>query len=137
MHNTDTRRTVYVASPCRGDVEINLRFARAVAAHMARRGDTPLGSHLILAGALDDEVPSDRSCGLDVGLHLVSKCDLLYAFVEKGCKPSEGVSLEVAEAGRPDIGIPVHWFTFTLEGGKAVVTPAGWNTPWAVLEVAA
>ncbi len=129
------RRAIYVCSPCRGDVEINLRFARAVAAHIARHGDTSVGSHLILAGPLDDEVPSDRSCGLDAGLHLVSLCDLLYAFVEAGSEPSQGVGLESAEAVR--LGIPVHWFTFTLEGGKAVIIPLGWSTPWAVLEVAA
>ncbi len=127
---------MYVASPCRGNVKQNLRFARAVAAHLARRGDTPLGSHLILAGALDDEVPTDRDCGMKAGLHLVSKCDLLYAFVEEGSSPSEGVALEAAEAGRPEIDIPIHWFTFTLECGKAVVTPLGWSTPWATLEVA-
>lgn len=130
------RRTIYVASPCRGEVASNLRFARAVAAHIARRGNTPVGSHLVLAAALDDEVPSDRSCGLDAGLHLVSKCDLLYAFVKAGSEPSEGVGLEAAEA--VSLHIPVHWFTFTLDdSGKAVVTPLGWKTPWATLEVAA
>ena len=108
-------RTLYIASPCRGDVEANMAVAREIAGYFAREGYTPIGSHLVLAGVLNDEDPADRAVALEVGLHMVTICDLLFAFCPEGETPSEGVMGEVALARR--LGLEVRWFTYRTDNG--------------------
>ena len=109
------KQTLYIASPCRGDVEGNMAVARGLAGYFARQGFTPLGSHLVLAGELDDENPRDREVAIEVGKHMVTLCDALFAFYPEGGVPSEGVTGEVQVAIAA--GLEVRWYTFRTDHG--------------------
>ena len=125
MMNNDTlrefglpvgKRTLYIASPCRGDVTSNMAVARELAGRFARQGYSPIGSHLVLAGVLDDDDPADRAVALEVGRHLVTVCDLLWAFYPEGGSPSEGVVREVQVAIKA--GLEVRWYTYRTDNGR-------------------
>ena len=63
-------RLVIVESPCAGDVELNVAYARAAVLDCLERGEAPFASHLLYTqqGILDDGRPYDRHRGISAGL---------------------------------------------------------------------
>lgn len=61
---------VILESPYAGDIELNLRYARACMRDCLIRGEAPLASHLLYtqSGILDDGDPFQRKLGIDAGL---------------------------------------------------------------------
>jgi len=60
---------VIIESPYGGDVERNVRYARACMADCLSRGEAPFASHLVYTqpGVLDDTVPAERELGIQAG----------------------------------------------------------------------
>lgn len=63
-------RLVIIESPFAGDVEKNIRYARACVRDSLLRGESPIASHLLYTqeGILNDDVPAERQHGIDAGL---------------------------------------------------------------------
>ena len=63
-------KRVIIESPYAGDVERNLRYARAAMKDCLHRGEAPYASHLLYTqeGVLDDDVPGERKLGISAGL---------------------------------------------------------------------
>ena len=63
-------KRVILESPYAGDVETNIRYARACLRDCLLRGEAPLASHLLYTqeGVLDDDVPGERALGIEAGL---------------------------------------------------------------------
>lgn len=63
-------RRVIIESPYAGDVEQNVRYAKAAMRDCLARGEAPLASHLLYTqpGILDDLVPEEREQGIAAGL---------------------------------------------------------------------
>ena len=53
-----------------GKIERNVAYARACARDCVLRGEAPIASHLLLTqrGILRDEIPKERSLGIEAGL---------------------------------------------------------------------
>lgn len=77
-------RRVVIESPYAGDVERNLRYARACLLDSLRRGEAPIASHLLLTQVLDDDHPSDRETGIRAGLAWHQSADLVAFYVDLG-----------------------------------------------------
>lgn len=92
---------VYIASPLRGDIENNLRKASAYCRAAMEAGAVPIAPHLYFASYLDDTKPSERRTGMEMGLHMLRRCDELWVFGV----PSEGMQREIEFAQA--IEIPV------------------------------
>lgn len=62
-------KLVIVESPFAGDVETNVRYARAAIRDCLLRGEAPYASHLLYTqeGVLDDDIPSEREHGIQAG----------------------------------------------------------------------
>jgi hypothetical protein len=62
-------RRVIVESPYAGDIERNVRYARAAVADCIKRGEAPIASHLLFTqpGVLDDSKPEERKLGIEAG----------------------------------------------------------------------
>lgn len=60
---------VVLESPFAGDVERNLRYARACVLDCFRRGEAAYASHLFYTqeGVLDDTIPEQRKLGIEAG----------------------------------------------------------------------
>ncbi len=95
---------VVIESPFAGDVERNVRYARAAMRDCLLRGEAPFASHLIYTqpGVLDDLVPDERRLGIEAGLVWGAKAALTAVYTDLGI--SAGMELGIARAhvmGRP------------------------------------
>lgn len=97
-------RFVCLESPYAGDVEANLGYARRAMRDSLLRGEYPIASHLLYTqdGILDDDVPEERSLGMEAGLAWAGFAELTVAYVDLGISRGmqEGIR-RAREAGRP------------------------------------
>lgn len=63
-------KLVMIESPYAGNVERNVKYARACVRHSLSLGEAPIASHLLYTqpGILDDNIPEEREWGIDAGL---------------------------------------------------------------------
>lgn len=106
-------KLVYICSPYAGDIEKNVRFARAACLYAAEHGCAPVAVHLLYPQLLDDAIPAQREIGIQMGLRVLASCDELWICGER---ISLGMSCEITEAER--LGIPVRSLsTEQIQGG--------------------
>lgn len=79
-------KLVIVESPYAGDVEANVKYARAAMRDSLNRGEAPIASHLLYTqpGILRDDVPEERQWGIDAGLAWREVAELAAFYVDKG-----------------------------------------------------
>lgn len=107
-------RMVYVASAMRGDIEGNLKKAAAYCHAAAEAGAVPIAPQLYFSAYLDDRVPEERAEGMEMGLHILKRCDELWVFGS----PTEGMRAEIrlAESAKmPILYIPEETINKILE----------------------
>lgn len=77
---------VIMESPYAGDVNRNLRYARAALRDCLDRGESPLASHLLYTqpGILDDANPDERTLGIAAGIAWAKCCDRAVFYVDLG-----------------------------------------------------
>ncbi len=61
---------VIIESPFAGDLDKNIKFARACMRDSLSRGESPFAMHLLYTqeGILDDDIPEERNWGIEAGL---------------------------------------------------------------------
>jgi hypothetical protein len=52
----------------RNDAKLNLAYAKSLCRYLALRGDAPYASHVFATQFLNDELPEERICGIELGL---------------------------------------------------------------------
>jgi hypothetical protein len=92
-------RTIYVAHPYAADPKRNRERVRRIARRLALEGHLPLAPQLYQPQFLDERTERDLALGICLGLVRLSDEVRVYG------EPSEGMRLEIAEAGR--LGIPI------------------------------
>lgn len=100
-------RLVIVEHPYAGDVEANLRYARAAMRDCFMRGEVPYASALLFTqpGVLDDNDPAERAMGIAGGLAWGRHAEATVVYEDRGI--SEGMRLGIADAHRN--GRPVEY----------------------------
>ncbi|MEG0952326.1 MAG: DUF4406 domain-containing protein [Niameybacter sp.] len=88
-------KMVYICSPLRGDMEMNIQRANRFCRFTARNEVLPLAPHTIFTQWLDDTDPDEREAGIYLGLELLTKCDEVWVF---GSRISEGMTREIGLA---------------------------------------
>lgn len=98
-------KLVILESPYAGDVEANIKFARACMRDCLLRGEAPIASHLLYTqpGVLDDSIPSERAHGIAAGLAWRFFADYSVFYTDKGW--SKGMFEALHSAVRE--GLPV------------------------------
>ncbi|OCN00874.1 hypothetical protein A7X67_10555 [Clostridium sp. W14A] len=99
-------KLVYICSPYAGDVESNVRFAKAACRYAMKQGCAPVAVHLLYPQILNDAVPAERKAGIQMGLRVLASCEELWAC---GDTISHGMSCEIAKAKR--LGITVRYLS--------------------------
>lgn len=97
-------RFVIVESPYAGNVERNVKYARAALRDCLMRGEAPFASHLLYTqpGVLRDGVPKERARGVEVGLDIASRADATVVYADLGISPGMAQGIAHAEKlGRP------------------------------------
>lgn len=100
-------RLVIIESPYAGDVDQNVRYARACVRDSLLRGEAPIASHLLYTqeGVLDDNIPRERQHGIDAGLAWRAVAEASVVYTDKGI--SRGMEYGIAAA--KEAGIPVEY----------------------------
>jgi len=82
-------RRVVIESPFAGEVEANIKYARACLRDSLHRGEYPIASHLLYTqpGVLDDDVPEERALGIEAGLSWGELADETVVYVDRGISP--------------------------------------------------
>jgi len=97
-------KLVSIESPYAGDVERNVRYAKACVRDCLRRGEAPYASHLFFTqdGLLDDTVPEERKLGMEAGKAWELHADLTAVYTDLGMSSGVKWGIEKAKAaGRP------------------------------------
>ena len=107
-------KLVYICSPYAGDIEANIRFAKAACLYASEQGCAPVAVHLMYPQLLDDSIPAQREIGIRMGLRILAACDELWIC---GSRISHGMSCEIAEAER--LGITIRNISAEqIQGGR-------------------
>lgn len=97
-------KRVILESPYAGDVERNLRYARAALKDSLSRGEAPMASHLLYTqvGVLDDTKPEERSLGIEAGLVWGSSAEETVVYTDLGISTGMQYGIDRAvDGGRP------------------------------------
>ena len=92
-------RTI-IESPFAGDVERNIRYARACVRDSLARGEAPFASHLFYTqpGILNDEIPAERWTGILSGLIWAECAQRTAVYTDLGISPGMRKGIEDAMA---------------------------------------
>lgn len=74
------RPIVYICSPFAGDIDTNVKAARAYSRFAVEAGYIPIAPHLLFPQFLNDADPQERQLGLFFGNALMSKCSEVWVF---------------------------------------------------------
>lgn len=99
-------KRVILESPFAGDIDTNIRYARACVADCLKRGEAPIASHLLYTqpGILDDTKPEERKLGIQAGLQWSKVAEMAVVYTDLGISP--GMEQGIKEHERR--GIPVE-----------------------------
>jgi hypothetical protein len=106
-------KRVILESPFAGDVERNIRYARACVRDSLLRGEAPIASHLLYTqeGILNDDIPSERQHGIDAGLAWRHVSDGTVVYTDFGMSRGMQYGVDAAKAS----GKSVEYRTLTAE----------------------
>lgn len=104
---------VVVESPYAGDVERNLKYARACMRDCLIRGEAPIASHLLYtqSGILDDNDPEQRKQGIEAGFAWAAHAERRMFYVDLGWSR----------------GMKVAFDKYRAEGSKHYIRTVVWN----------
>lgn len=93
---------VIIESPFAGDVDRNIKYARACLLDSLKRGEAPFASHLLYTQVLDDLNADERLTGMEAGFFWAKVADLTAVYTDLGISEGMRRGIEAAEhAGRP------------------------------------
>jgi len=80
---------VIIESPFAGDVDTNIRYARACMRDSLNRGESPFVMHLLYTqeGILDDDIPEERNLGIEAGLAWGKHASKTVVYTDLGITP--------------------------------------------------
>ena len=94
---------VLIESPFAGDVDTNIKFAKACMRDSLGRGEAPFVMHLLYTqeGILDDDIPEERSWGIKAGLTWGKHAGKTVVYTNLGITPGMEIGIQRAkEEGR-------------------------------------
>lgn len=99
-------RLVILESPYRGatahETERNVRYAKQAMLDALHREESPLASHLLWPGILDDADEHERALGIAAGLAWGHAAEATVVYQDHGISPGMRLGINRAEAeGRP------------------------------------
>ena len=89
---------VMIESPFAGDVDTNIKFARACMRDSLGRGESPFAIHLLYTqeDVLDDDIPEERNWGIEAGLAWGKHARLTVVYTNLGI--TRGMELGIQRA---------------------------------------
>lgn len=100
-------KLVIIESPYAGDVENNVKYARACVRDSLGRGEAPIASHLLYTqeGILDDDIDEERQWGIDAGLAWRKVAEGSVVYTNLGISSGMKYGIKAAE----DVGKAIEY----------------------------
>jgi len=116
-------KRVIVESPYAGDIEANVTYARRCMRDSLLRREAPILSHLLYTqpGVLRDEVPEERSHGIDAGLSWGCVAEKTAIYVDRGI--SGGMKYGIANAKTANRQVVIRSFSEDPESPHFIGNP--------------
>jgi len=92
-------KRVIIETPYAGNILqrwLNRRYARQCMRDSLLRGEAPFASHLLYTQMLRDNIPSERSMGINAGFAWRSVADATIVYTDRGI--STGMKIGIAHA---------------------------------------
>lgn len=89
-------KLVVLESPYAGNIEENIKYAKACLRDCLEKDEAPIASHLLFPGALDDLKPQERSLGMAAGHAWISVCDYVVVYCDRGISAGMEAGIERA-----------------------------------------
>jgi hypothetical protein len=98
-------KKVIIESPYAGDIERNIKYARKCVKDSLNRNESPICSHLLYTqdGILDDNIPRERSLGINAGLAWADVADKHVFYIDYGMSVGMNYAMELAVENDMDI----------------------------------
>ena len=109
-------RRVILESPYAGNVEENIKYARACVLDSLMRDEAPLASHLLYTqeGILRDAVPKERRRGILAGHKWLVVAEAVVVYTDRGLSPG----MKQAIAGAKELNIPIEYRSLYVKSGE-------------------
>ena len=91
-------KRVIIESPFAGDIDLNIRYARRCLLDSLKRNEAPIASHLLHTQVLDDEIPGQRTMGVNAGFAWYGSDVLVTFYVDLGMSQGMNDALAKCEA---------------------------------------
>lgn len=90
---------VLIESPFAGDVETNIKFARACMKDSLGKGEAPFAMHLLYTqeGILDDDIPEERNWGIEAGMTWGKHASKTVVYTNLGITEGMEIGIQRAE----------------------------------------
>ncbi len=90
------RPIVIIESPYAGNIDMNVRYARACVRDSILRGEAPFASHLLYTqpGILRDEDKDERALGIETGFAFRRLCTVVAFYTDLGISAGMKQALE-------------------------------------------
>lgn len=100
------KKLVIIESRYAGDVEGNVRYAKAAMLDSFQRGESPIAFHLLHTqdGILNDQTPEERELGISSSLEWYRGADLCAVYTDLGISTGMVRGIEAAKKA----GVPVE-----------------------------
>lgn len=100
------KKIAYICHPWRGS-NGDKTLTKAICFHLATKSDIiPMSTGILFNSFLDDNDSIQRRVGIEAGLEVMKKCDVIYAYTKHGI--SDGMKEELAKA--EELNIPIEKF---------------------------
>ncbi|AND85587.1 DUF4406 domain-containing protein [Clostridium tyrobutyricum] len=93
--NSVFKPLVYICSTYSGNIEINVKKARAFCRFALEMNRIPLAPHLLFPQFMNDDIPQERELAMFMNMVLLGKCNELWVF---GNTISNGMAQEIERA---------------------------------------
>ncbi len=103
---------VLIESPFAGDVDTNIKYARACMRDSLDRGEFPFAMHLLYTqdGILNDDIPEERNWGIEAGLAWGKHASKTIVYTNLGITPGMEKGIQRAkEEGREVVYRELDW----------------------------
>ncbi len=100
-------KRVILESPYAGNIELNVRYARACLRDSLMRGEAPIASHLLYTqpGVLQDEIQAERQHGIDAGLEWRTVAEGTVVYTNLGISKGMEYGISMAKT----VGLPIEY----------------------------
>lgn len=82
-----SRRLVKIESPYRGDIPLNIAYAKLAMLDSILRGEAPIATHLLYTEVLNDYDEVERALGISLGYEWLQASDLVAFYIDLGMSP--------------------------------------------------